>query len=795
MPSTSHDLKAIHKRDQRAHSWKKCAASSFIIICVFLFAVSSSRHSVWLGRQLISGLLVPIFCCALAALLSNNKSLLNIAFSFAVAVAMFVLPLFWLWSSGTSETMLIGGLLPFSDASGYLSDARTLLNGPRFEGVGRNHPLATAMLSVLWARTHANYRSVLFVLNFLCATASWLAMSEVSMVFGAGASAVWLLVDFLFVRRFIGIPMSETLGVILANFGIALGCLAVRKGNRSDYALAIFAFSLALCARSGAFLTVPALIVGAFAAWPERTVGRWTLPFTLIASALTAFILNFIVGWALVDHATSSPSNAVYVLHSIVYGGTWEDAMNKYGIDSIAVWNAVKSRLAAHPLALLGGGWRAIWTFATKFYLFTFVGSLLHLLFLFGVFASVRSIRLDWRAWWIVSFAIGLLTSIPFLPPWDTDGMRAYAATIPLISLTTAVGSYSVIHWMAHTPLNKWFRNKDFIGFLDWPRNCSYERILRPLTSCLLIATVALCLPLSNMVSYGKLPTDSSITKAYARNRTQGSVEFLQNANLHLVADTEATGITLLHLSDFRGGLSDFRKLYPAEADLLSKLPSNSILLPGSTDGMSLIAIDDRHIPAAGGTQIIDLHLDFLAAGWLLIAADEEIVTRSAQLEAYCSTKIGHFSFGIRHYPVILAGDVVLYSGIIYLVQPANPLQSGADVNPGVPLCLDGRRLRFPLPGEYYLKINRRDTLKLLVLKRNEVEADSTSKIVSFVNANCNESESNVSGSSSESPVKVVEKWFESDEPATTSRATIKEIIRVFGHDLKTTISQEGVVP
>src|SRR5271157_2856550 len=215
--------------------------------CLCLFPGSASR----IGQELHHGVLLPLFLCALAAGALQIRGVQFPAWSFALVAGFSLLQLWWLWFSGVSDTMLVGGLLPFSDASDYLFNAQLLAGGERFQGQnGANeHTLATSLLAVLWKGTQGDYRLILAFISLLGAASAWLAMAEVSLLLGGAAAAIWLLVDILYLRRFIGVPLSEHLGLILGNLGLALGCRAVRIGRGRYWVLASFALALALFAR------------------------------------------------------------------------------------------------------------------------------------------------------------------------------------------------------------------------------------------------------------------------------------------------------------------------------------------------------------------------------------------------------------------------------------------------------------------------------------------------------------------------------------------------------------------
>jgi len=747
---------------------------------ICLFPDSASR----LGRELHYGILLPLAFCVLAALALKIRGVEYPIWSFTVVAGFFLLQLWWLWFSGASDTMLVGGLLPFSDASDYLFNAQLLAGGERFQGQnGSNeHALATSLLAVLWKSTQGDYRLILALITLLGAASAWLAMTEVSLLLGAGAGAVWLLVDILFLRRFIGVPLSEHLGVVLGNLGLALGCRAARIGRDQLWFLASFALTLALFARPGAMFTIPALVCGAFLAWPQKERRRWVLPSTMAGAALAAFLLNKL---SVKSAGNPSPdvaaSNAAYVLHSLVYGGTWTDAMNRYGNDRLAVWHAVEVQLRAHPFSLLIGGERSLMAFARQGYLFGFVNTrwlniMLHLAFATGAIAVVLNLRRDRRAWWLFAVLAGLLASMPLLPPWDTDNMRSYAATIPLIAFTAALGMCA-----AASRMRAWR-----IGPAS-PPIASVEGQLSPqpngespglgwMSKGLLAAVVALCALLPLLFRPRVLPSTRSLEDTYRENRTDGAITYLPGIALRLVPNSLAPSALALRLADFRVGLAGFGRLYPGEAALLASLPADCVLLPGYHE-FHFMAVDGSHVSDPGRAQTIDLQVRFIAEGWLLLAVDETLLARSAPLAAYDPGAIGAFSFGINRYPVIRAGDTVTLVENVNSIDFFQPIRGGPNVNSIKPFVMGSRRLHFPVSGEYYLRINQHYPLKLLVIDRDSTTADANTAIRDFVASNCTVDPDGGAQQPGKQTVVDPVRFFESETPTPLTRNSMLQLI------------------
>ncbi len=679
--------------------------------------------------------------------------------------------------------MLVGGLLPFSDASAYLTDARVLAEGGPMAGLGANHPIATGMLAVLWRSSQGDYRLILALIALIGAAASWVAMTEVTLWLGGAAGTVFLLVDFLFLRRFIGIPASEHLGVIFGNLGLALGCRAIRTNGGCSWMPAIIATTFALCARAGAILTVPALLCGAYLAWPDKARRRLALPCAMALAAGAAFLLFEISSRLICERQPGSITNAVFVLHSIVYGGTWVDAMNRYGNDNFAVWQAVKMQLRNHPSSVIIGGARSLSTFGREFYLFSFVGrrwlnATLHMVFAAGALAAIVMIRRDKRAWWLVAFLVGLVASIPLLPPWDTDWMRAYAASIPLIGFTAAFGVWAATSALRETA----FGLRLFpaaAAQLSFPPSAPIVRLgSGVLENGLLAMTVVLSVLMPPLLRLHNMPSGSNLAKAYAEGDSEATVHYLPEAALRIVSNASSPTILGVRVADFRNGLKAFGDLYPSEAAMLASLPDDCVLLPAD-QGMSFIAMDASHVPSQGGSRNISMRVHFLSKGWLLLAVDDALLQRGAMIAAYQSPQIGNFSFDIDRYPVIRVGDTVRFAKIITTVLPSVPFPGRSSVNPGDPFILDEHRLRFSLPGEYHLVLNQQYRLRLLVLKRSSTIEESNHLIRDFVTDGSMVESNKGRSPKNYSPAADLERFVESDGPVAMSADSIHEVMKL----------------
>jgi hypothetical protein len=261
----------------------------------------------------------------------------------------------------------------------------------------------------------------------------------------------------------------------------------------------------------------------------------------------------------------------------------------------------------------------------------------------------------------------------------------------------------------------------------------------------------------------------------YRINRNDATVVYLPRIALKLVPNSEPQSAFGLRLDEFRQGLAGFARLYPGEAELLASLPADSVLLPSSHE-FSFIAIDRSHVSDNGRAQTIDLRFRFIAEGWLLLAVDESLLARSPPLAAYDTGAIGAFSFGINRFPVIRAGDTVTLVENVSSIEFFPPPHEDPNINSIKPFGVGSRRLKFPIPGEYYLRINRRFPIKILVIERDSTKAESDRLISAFVASNSIVAPSDgIQHPRGEAPFDASH-FFESETPTRMGRASMLEL-------------------
>lgn len=420
---------------------------------------------------------VPLIAVGLLLAFSWRGRIGRLA-ALTIAVALFGLALAGLWASGQTETFVISGLLPWVDASSYYRDARRLLEGMSFLEKSVWRPLFPAFLSVLLGISQQNLQIALAILVAVTGFSCTLAAREVQRSHGAAAGVLVFLVLFLYIRRYTGTTLSENMGLIFSSLGFAALWGGGYQRSRFSILAGLFLVTLGLNARPGAFLLLPFLLI--WAAWLFRLQGRsFALSFLLQGGVaiLAGFLFNTLVLRLVSDGLEMPFSNFFYAFYGLVNGGAGfgqvfldhpEITMLSGPQHHLKVFELAFQSLLQEPAGIflgMGRYWSIFFT-PSGYSAYSFVGGDhvliatlsqlgLYLLCLLGLAGWLVQRQDALHALAAVS-TLGVVLSVPFVPPIDAFGMRLYAASIPVNALLPALGLSFIL-------------NKLRVGFLTRP--------------------------------------------------------------------------------------------------------------------------------------------------------------------------------------------------------------------------------------------------------------------------------------------------------------------------------------
>ena len=381
-----------------------------------------------------------------------------------LTMLLFGLALSYKWTSGYSDNGLIGGLLPYKDAKNYYFGANLILNSLSLADAVNStwRPLFPGFLSTLLLITGQNLKIALALLVGLTGWACYLAARQIHDSFGAVSASLFGTLLFFYAQPFIGFTVSEMAGLLFGSFGFLLLWRAAGNLKLFDLVLGLIVLMAAVSARAGAFLIFPLLII--WAGWAFRRTER----FSIKAAGIAAFTI--LAGYLFVNTLFprlfgippgSAFGNFSWEVYGQIHGGTgWHSAIEDLGTTNTAIiYRAAFQFFIKHPFSLLLGAAKSYRDFFLPgpytIFAFSFMhpgdwpNLLLWILFIFllgwGLVRVFKKLQVS-HAGLIVAGFIGILLSIPFLPPIDGGG-RFYASTMPFLFILPAVALDRIREW------------------------------------------------------------------------------------------------------------------------------------------------------------------------------------------------------------------------------------------------------------------------------------------------------------------------------------------------------------
>ncbi len=377
----------------------------------------------------------------------------------STVLSLFALPLAGLWASGQSQTTVMNGLIPMTDAGSYYIDALGLADGQRLTIVSSRRPLFSGLLAVLLSLSDYNLMISLAVLTLLVGLACYFTAREIQQAGGPEAAVFILMIVFLFYRIHSGAAMTENLGVTLGVLGVGMLWRGAAEQRLPFILLGLLTTTLAFNARAGAFFMIPLLIL--WAGWLLQK-GRWDAMRVMALGALTV-LLGFVLNLGLTRLVAVSDvvpfGNFSYTLYGLAAGGkSWSFVFQMHPELSLLtepstrVYQLAFELIRDNPLQIIRGAlfnWRML--FPDSWYnIYSYVGGenwhvnvaarwILYLLGLLGVVAWFRDRNDPIKSLVMISM-VGIMISVPFLPPTDAYRMRPYAANIIILAALPALG-------------------------------------------------------------------------------------------------------------------------------------------------------------------------------------------------------------------------------------------------------------------------------------------------------------------------------------------------------------------
>jgi hypothetical protein len=403
----------------------------------------------------------------------------------------------YVWMVGYGgRNHVFAGIFALSDAGEYYWDAERVLHGAAMNTGGARRPLFSAVLAgVLRVVGHDIRLTHVLTMLFWSGSGAF-AVREVWRTHGHRAATIVFVLFVLFARRYVGFVQSEGLGAPLGAlaFGLLWRAHSMKTGWHATFLGALLLQSVALLARPGPIFVILALVF-----WGVRRADKSERSRLLLQSVgvvAAAFALQHVV--RLTTTSAASFSDLPPILYGLIHfedsrfvwvHNPWLGELGE-GARTGAVWTLIGKDLWEHPSLVLLAPLRCLasWFFLPQG-LFGFVwlnpddraledaravkqaiadhgyvGPIVLWVHKLGAYSLVNAVamaaggvafvaalvRATWRAWrarrsdnppFLVPVLLGVLASLPLLPPWITEGAQILASVVFFV-LTFAVTSF-----------------------------------------------------------------------------------------------------------------------------------------------------------------------------------------------------------------------------------------------------------------------------------------------------------------------------------------------------------------
>ncbi|MFM8425595.1 MAG: hypothetical protein ACKOBL_10500, partial [Chloroflexota bacterium] len=356
---------------------------------------------------------------------------------------LFSLSLIYKWQTADNFST-IGGLFPVRDAYEYYQGSQMIIYGLNISGTSIQRPMFAAFLSTVMWIINGNLQLSLILLVILNAVATfWVSFEIKRTLNNSFFSAIYLVLGYIYFRRFSGTLLTENLGFLLGNLALFFLLRGATSQKLNFSLFGLFLLTIGLNARAGAFFVLPILIV--WAAVTFRATHRFWRTF-FVSSAIVVFGMagNWLLAKAINSPTSAMFSNYSYTLYGLAVGNKgWEQVLVDHpGVSANEIYTLAFNKIKNEPALFIQGIAGAYSDYfvasrgAFSFLLLKrdrndILNTILWTLSLLGLITAI--IKREQKQYSLtLAFFAGIMLSVGLVPPIDSTNMRAFAATIPM---------------------------------------------------------------------------------------------------------------------------------------------------------------------------------------------------------------------------------------------------------------------------------------------------------------------------------------------------------------------------
>jgi hypothetical protein len=266
---------------------------------------------------------------------TNERMLRQLLFwcGFPIAACAYAFDLSAMWSGlvkpGDLDTVNIGGLVPFTDGSGYLASAFDQARDGVWNPWVMRRPLAAAFRSVLLFLGQYSFPQMLLLQACLLGAAAWAASYAVMVWRGVWAGVGFFGLIYIYARIFAPTSLTEPLGLFWALLSVPFFIDAFRSGAVKSAQVGFAMTVLALMTRMGNMFAIPALLLWLVWQFGHGIAAKARIGLVSIGILLGMFGLNSLITKAYGDGHGSTGSNFAYSICGLTLGSSWDGCPKK----------------------------------------------------------------------------------------------------------------------------------------------------------------------------------------------------------------------------------------------------------------------------------------------------------------------------------------------------------------------------------------------------------------------------------------------------------------------------------
>lgn len=254
---------------------------------------------------------------------------------FAVAVCLFIIPLFTTWTTAEFHQNNVGGLFPIFDAGAYYSGAEHILDTGRLDSWNQRRPINSMFLATRLLLTNFDFRSTLILQAMILGISVFLVSLSISRTLGKSAGFLMFAVLFTLSSFYLSDNLSENLGLVFGCLSFSLIWIGIFERNFHSYLIGIFFLSIGFMVRPGPFLLFPVLFLLSGSIFSLESHFDWKKVILSSVPALLGLFLNQIIISLYSDGKGLFMGNYATVLYGLASGGKgWQQAMIDFPYES-----------------------------------------------------------------------------------------------------------------------------------------------------------------------------------------------------------------------------------------------------------------------------------------------------------------------------------------------------------------------------------------------------------------------------------------------------------------------------